>query len=1120
MPTRLQSICDTILEATWLAALIITPLFFNVYSQRVFEPDKISLLRSLALIALITYIVKKVAGIQFRGGDEVAAKEEVSAESWWRKPLVLPVLILAAAYLISTVFSVAPRQSFWGSYQRLQGTFTMLSYMVFFFVALDTLRTRKQWQRLQYTVILTSLPIALYGILQHFELDPLPWGGKTTERVTGNLGNSIFLAAYLIMALPLTFERLITAVRRILLDEDGNTADALVAGALLFVVIVQAVGIIFTQSRGPWLGLGTGTYVFLLLALTTLRQQATDKQRLRLIEVGKGISVGLAGVFLILFGVYAFIQGAGIVGGIAVFFSIIGFLALYLAPILTRRGWRWLWLSIITQAAAAVILLGILNLPNTPLSQFKEIPYAGRLAEITQTSSGTGRVRVLIWQGVLDMLGSNDALAFPDGSNDSLEPVRTLIGYGPESMWVAYNRYYKPELGGLEQRNASPDRSHNETFDSLVITGVLGFLAYILLFGSVFYYALRWLGLIRSNRDRNLFIVLGGLGLLVGILVPWLLGVFHFAGTGVAIGFVFGVLLYITYAAVRGGDSEQQFDRRHLIIIALLATVVSHFVEIHFGISIAATRSYFFIFIAALSAIGIEQVRLVEEAPIDRATIPEQRSSGKRRKRRSSRTATQTSTVRRSPALWRRILPYAMISSVILLVLNFDFVSNQLRETGLFSIFWQSWVTHLNGGEVVQGPGALWVVLFAIIVGLVMALGEAWSQRQTNKDVLVAAVAYLGVTLFIWLFVGLIQATRVQPLPPELSNIAQASHLAGHIVNFYIWLGILVLLLAGSLIQIAPRSSKSWGRQPVLAVATGAVLLVVAFFIIVNVNINLVRADVFFKLGQNSDNRREWRLSLDFYDEASKLTPNEDHYQLFRGRALLMSARAAGDSIQQTVLLDRAEEVLQHARDLNPLNTDHTANLARYYAARASTQTDETARRDSFEKAAEAYMHATNLSPNAAHLQNEWGTIYLELQESDKARERFTYSLGLDANYHDTYLRLAQLESGAENWEEAIDNFRKVIELRPQEMRAYSGLSFVLDKVGRTEEALEVNLEALVITPNNLNILQNLALIYQKLERYEQALIYAERAHSLTPEDQQAAINALIRELQQRNGQD
>lgn len=50
MTTKLSAWCERIVEAGWLAALIATPLYFNVHSSRIFEPDKIALLRSIALI--------------------------------------------------------------------------------------------------------------------------------------------------------------------------------------------------------------------------------------------------------------------------------------------------------------------------------------------------------------------------------------------------------------------------------------------------------------------------------------------------------------------------------------------------------------------------------------------------------------------------------------------------------------------------------------------------------------------------------------------------------------------------------------------------------------------------------------------------------------------------------------------------------------------------------------------------------------------------------------------------------------------------------------------------------------------------------------------------------------
>ena len=61
MPNRLSRFADGIMEACWLLALIVTPLFFNIYSARVFEPDKISLLRSLALVTLAAWLIKLIS---------------------------------------------------------------------------------------------------------------------------------------------------------------------------------------------------------------------------------------------------------------------------------------------------------------------------------------------------------------------------------------------------------------------------------------------------------------------------------------------------------------------------------------------------------------------------------------------------------------------------------------------------------------------------------------------------------------------------------------------------------------------------------------------------------------------------------------------------------------------------------------------------------------------------------------------------------------------------------------------------------------------------------------------------------------------------------------------------
>jgi len=1114
MRSRLQILGDAVMETAWLAALVIAPLFFNIYSQRVFEPDKISLVRSLALVAFVAWLVRTVEDLGRREEGKHGLRQRLEA-CLRREPFLLPVLLLAAVYALSTALSVAPRTSLWGSYQRLQGLFSFYAYIALFLAVRTALRRPEQWQRLEYTVILTSVPIALYGLLQRFQLDPLPWGGDTTTRVAANLGNAIFIAAYLIMVVPLTLARLIEAVRRLLRAAEGTVADALTAGALFFVLVVQLAAIVFSQSRGPWLGLAAGGYVFVLLGLSALRQRAAVAGPLRGREALTAAGMGLAGLALIGGGLAALRLWSGVMGWIVLAVALLAAAALYLVPLLNRRGWRWLWLSVIVQGVLLVLLLVLINLPNTALNAgFRQIPYVGRLAQIAEVDRGTGRVRVLIWQGVVDMMQPHPPLTFPDGHIDRLNPLRPLVGYGPEAMWVAFNRFYRPELGDLEARNASPDRSHNETFDALVTTGLIGFVAYAALFAGVFVHALSWLGLIQSARDRRLFWWLGLAGTALGIGVPLLAGQAHYLGLGVPFGFLLGVLVYITLAGLGDHRAVDRLDRRHLLIVTLLATIVAHFVEINLGIAIVSTRTYFFIFIAALTVLGKAWLQPETAEP---TSVPASRPVTVPRKGSKRKVAPISAPTRPvSPAgegRGRTILPYALVLALILLILDWDFISNQSARTETVSIFIQSWLTHLRQGVPVSGPGALWIVLFTVVVALLLIAGELWPSRGYRSVARPAVM--VGIGLAVWVVYGLFQARRLLPLPGAWSLETKAEHVVGNFTTFVLWLAALLVVLTVVLARSQETTVRVWVRRPAVAAGIGLAGLAAALALIIAVNINLVAADIVFKLGQNSDNRRDWRSSVVFYTMAVARQPEQDHYRLFLGRALLESARQTTDPTAQEGLLRRAEQTLLRARELNPLNTDHSANLARYYATVAALSTDPATQRLALEQASTYYAQATMLSPNTAHLQNEWGTVLVQLGRYEEARARFARSLQLDPNFADTYLRRAQLETQLGNWEAALADYEAATRLAPNDIRGHSGRAYALAQMGRIAEAIAANRMVLQLAPDEFSTLQNLALLYQRQGDIGQALAYARQARAVAPPAQHALLDELIRQLEE-----
>jgi hypothetical protein len=140
-----------------------------------------------------------------------------------------------------------------------------------------------------------------------------------------------------------------------------------------------------------------------------------------------------------------------------------------------------------------------------------------------------------------------------------------------------------------------------------VITGILGLAVYLALFGSLFYYGLKWLGLVPGKRERNLYLALYLLGGAVAAFgfVRW--GGVKFLGVALPFGMVMGVVIYMIlislFSRVHSSGTYRQSLRLYLLL-GLLAAVVAHFVEINFGIAIAATRTYFWVYGALILLVG------------------------------------------------------------------------------------------------------------------------------------------------------------------------------------------------------------------------------------------------------------------------------------------------------------------------------------------------------------------------------------------------------------------------------------------------------------------------------------------------------------------------------------
>jgi tetratricopeptide (TPR) repeat protein len=1194
--TRLSTFLDGILEAGWLAAIIVTPLFFNIYSSRVFEPDKLTTLRSIALVMAGAWLVRWI--------EERAGGGEPPRFSW-RTPLVLPTLFTVAVYLVSTLFSVTPHISFFGSYQRLQGTFTTLSYIVIFFILLDRMRTRAQVDRFLTTLILNSLPIALYGFVQHSGRDPLPWGGNVTRRIASNMGNAIFVAAYLIMAVPPTLGRIVTSFRSILTDPETGVMDVLRAAAYIFIVLVQMIAIWYTKSRGPLMGLLSGLGLWAFLGLLSLQRRARQEHPLQPSDLAKDLGRGL--VFSL-----ASLAVAGVVGGLAylvvqaiagaessglelaaVLAGLIGLVGAWLAFIVNRRGWRWLWMGTLALLVVFVILFLAVN-PGGPLHEWaRSHPSIGRLSRVLEAESGTGKVRSLIWEGGLDMLLPHEPIQFPpttshpDGwRDDPFNAVRPLIGYGPESMYVAYNSFYPPLLGHYESRTASPDRSHNETLDSLLITGVLGFVAYLWLFGSVFTLGMRWLGFLPSDWRRILFFVLMALFAVLAIVAVSLTVGPHFFGLAIPAGIVAGVFVYLIvygFSVYWEGDAVVESHPQQILLIALLSTFVAHFVEINFGIAIASTRTTFWAMAGMFVLLGLQRIVIRETAEEEAQPEPETRS--RRRRRR-----TNTRAARRPIPAWLwPSLGAALVGALILGTLAYDFVNNVERLSEPWSIFWRSLtIIAIPAREPPRfSPGILMVFLLTwLMTGLLsvsqMARRGLFDERK--GEMWAAAGIILSISLSIGLVFGLILAGRhaalVNTTATSLNDVLQlAEQIANQVTTYYVFLATMILLggLAltgerdlprrwatpvGSMALLATLTS--WLVLAIIGNATGAedglrlaslglslllglliagligllayflapttswkmeegqwlwavglvavVVLFLAPVISYRYNLTPIRADIIYKQADPWEKQNQWAGAVPHYERAIELVPYEDFYYLYLGRALLeySSALGAENRSDQDYVLRQAEQVLLKAQDINPLNTDHSANMARMYRRWVVLPAGRPISSTLAGLSSDYYEVATGLSPNNPILWNEWATLHQDLLE-DEARydELIQHSLGIDDEFEQTWLIIGDIQVGQGELEAAIESYSTALEIAPRQPRVWSALGRLYLQLEEYEGAIDTFSEYLERWPDSRDawdIHRLLAITYYQMGSVEQALAEMDLAIQIAPENRRAEL--------------
>lgn len=240
----------------WLNILLLVgvPLSFSTAVYNVYSLPKFALLLPVAaaLVPLLTWTAVN--------GD----RRELELRRFLGSRQVLLVSLYLVAISISTLFGVAPVASLFGSSYNRMGLLTQLCFFILFISLIAATGTsEKRLRNALWAMALTGLVVATYAYLQFFGYDPFlspdlyTFESKSgaVVRVNSTLGHSNYLGNFLLYTAPVSAGLAFASSGR-------GRRIAFMALA------VSVAAIIFTGTRGAWVGLVVGTTVFVTLQLS------------------------------------------------------------------------------------------------------------------------------------------------------------------------------------------------------------------------------------------------------------------------------------------------------------------------------------------------------------------------------------------------------------------------------------------------------------------------------------------------------------------------------------------------------------------------------------------------------------------------------------------------------------------------------------------------------------------------------------------------------------------------------------------------------------------------------------------------------------------------------------
>ena len=421
---------------------LLVPLFFTAVNDELFEFNKIILTYIFTVLILGAWIIRMILEKKIH---------------WKKTPFDIPIAIFYLSQLLSTLFSISQHTSVFGYYSRFNGGLLSISaYIVLYYAFVNNVQ-RIEVKRLLGTLFLGATLSAFYAFLEHFgysfsclfitgNFNVACWIQDVQSRVFGTFGQPNWLAAYLIMILPLAGTRLIE-----LFSPPSGSKEGMWKRVLFTCLIALYFStVLFTGSRSGLAGLAVGVIAYVVYIFIGLYQQRfLDAQQ----KKKKTTEHALRSI----------LYSAGI--GMMVCFGLIVIFGTPFTPKLSEIIGR-LNKNAIPQVQQPIQDLAQVPAPPSPP------PQSGTQLDVGGSESGD--IRKVVWRGAIQVWKR-----YP------------IFGSGVETFAYSYYKDRPIEHNALSEWDFLYNKAHNEFLNYLATTGTVGLTAYLLMIGWVYVWAFR-----------------------------------------------------------------------------------------------------------------------------------------------------------------------------------------------------------------------------------------------------------------------------------------------------------------------------------------------------------------------------------------------------------------------------------------------------------------------------------------------------------------------------------------------------------------------------------------------------------------------------------------------------